>query len=55
MGEKSAEEYGGGLIDVSGLSLSDLDALDQPSLALALRRLVEDAGSGPVAGFQSAL
>ncbi|UBU13640.1 FxSxx-COOH cyclophane-containing RiPP peptide [Nonomuraea gerenzanensis] len=52
----SAEgEYGGGLIDVSGWSLSDLDGLPSTPLTSALRRLVEETGSGPVAGFQSAL
>ncbi|MCF6467599.1 FXSXX-COOH protein [Nonomuraea sp. MG754425] len=48
-------EYGGGLIDVSGWSLGDLDGLPSSPLTSALRRLVEESGSGPVAGFQSAL
>jgi FXSXX-COOH protein len=48
-------EYGEGLIDVSGWSLSDLDKLPPSPLALALRRLIEEMDSGPVAGFQSAL
>ncbi|MEV4802363.1 FxSxx-COOH cyclophane-containing RiPP peptide [Nonomuraea sp. NPDC049421] len=50
----SDAEYGGGLIDVSDWSLTDLDSLPPTPLTHALRRLVE-ADSGPVAGFQSAL
>ncbi|GAA3113570.1 hypothetical protein GCM10020001_035870 [Nonomuraea salmonea] len=50
----SEAEYGGGLIDVSTWSLTDLDSLPPGPLAYALRRL-DEAGSGPVAGFQSAL
>ncbi|MEV1004923.1 FxSxx-COOH cyclophane-containing RiPP peptide [Nonomuraea sp. NPDC050202] len=48
-------EYGGWLLDVSGWNLRDLDALPSSPLTQALRRLVDEAGSGPVAGFQSAL
>ncbi|MEV4568598.1 hypothetical protein AB0K12_32930 [Nonomuraea sp. NPDC049419] len=50
----SEAEYGGGLINVSDWSLTDLDSLPPGPLAYALRRL-DEAGSGPVAGFQSAL
>lgn len=46
--------YGGGLIDVSEWSLTDLDNLPPSPLKQALQRLAE-ADSGPVAGFQSAL
>ncbi|MEV0997197.1 FxSxx-COOH cyclophane-containing RiPP peptide [Nonomuraea sp. NPDC050202] len=51
----SVDEYGGGLIDVSGWSLADLDGLPPSPLTSALRRLVDEAGTGPVAGFQSAI
>ena len=54
MGEKTDIEYGGGLIDVTGLSLRDLEEIDDSSLATALRRL-DQADSSPFAGFQSAL
>ena len=56
MREEAAGEFGTGLIDVTGFSLSQLDELGESSrLALALRRLVEETDSGPVAGFQSSL
>jgi FXSXX-COOH protein len=56
MDEERPVEYGAGLIDVTGLSLSELDGLyGSAPLDLALRRLVEEVDSGPVAGFQSAL
>ncbi|MEU9835113.1 FxSxx-COOH cyclophane-containing RiPP peptide [Streptosporangium sp. NPDC048047] len=46
-----------GLIDVSGLSLRDLDRLDETALAHALRRLmeVEERDADPVAGHQSSV
>ncbi|MFC4590101.1 FxSxx-COOH cyclophane-containing RiPP peptide [Sphaerisporangium corydalis] len=46
-----------GLLDVSGLSLADLDDADQSALARALRRLVE-VGEGdlePFAGFSQSI
>ncbi|MDF5752622.1 FxSxx-COOH cyclophane-containing RiPP peptide [Spongiactinospora sp. TRM90649] len=55
MSERAVREYGGGLIDVTGLSLGDLEEIDGSSLATALRRVVSEADSGPVAGFQSSL
>ncbi|MEV5329037.1 FxSxx-COOH cyclophane-containing RiPP peptide [Nonomuraea fastidiosa] len=48
-------EYGGGLVDVSGLSLTELESLPASRLTTALKRLVDEVDSGPVAGFQSAL
>jgi FXSXX-COOH protein len=46
-----------GIIDVTELSLRDLAHLDQSSLGLALRRVLDpDQGStDPVIGFQSSL
>ncbi|MFF0310930.1 FxSxx-COOH cyclophane-containing RiPP peptide [Streptosporangium sp. NPDC004379] len=46
-----------GLIDVSGLSLRDLDRLDETALAHALRRLmeIEERDADPVAGHQSSV
>jgi len=55
MNEKAVPEYGGGLVDVTGLSLSDLEGLKGSKLESAMRRFVEEADSGPVAGFQSAV
>ncbi|GAA0966069.1 hypothetical protein GCM10009555_007030 [Acrocarpospora macrocephala] len=56
MSKERSVEYGAGLVDVTGLSLKDLDGI-APSTPLnhALRRLVEDTDSGPAAGFQSAI
>ncbi|GGL38228.1 FxSxx-COOH cyclophane-containing RiPP peptide [Planomonospora parontospora] len=48
-------EYGGGLIDVSGLDLHDLDEMGESNLDRALQRLADDENIGPVAGFQSAI
>jgi FXSXX-COOH protein len=47
-------EFGNGLIDINGLSLSDLDEVGD-SLALAVRRLLDNKETGPVAGFSSAI
>ncbi|GIH63332.1 FxSxx-COOH cyclophane-containing RiPP peptide [Microbispora siamensis] len=55
MGDITGNEYGGGLIDVTGLSLSELGQVSDDVLAPALRRLVEEDGSVPYAGFQSAI
>jgi FXSXX-COOH protein len=55
MNENTVAEYGGGLVDVTGLSLSDLEGIDGSRLELALRRLTEEADFGPTAGFQSAI
>jgi FXSXX-COOH protein len=45
------------LIDLSGLSLADLDAVGQTALAAALRRIVARGGQSadPVVGFQSSI
>jgi FXSXX-COOH protein len=47
------DDFGAGLIDVTGLSLHDLDAISESSLADALRQVLGDDQSEPVAGFQS--
>lgn len=41
------------LIDVTGLSLGDLEAIDESTIAQALRRMLDDVQAEPVAGFQS--
>jgi FXSXX-COOH protein len=46
-------DFGDVLIDVTGLSLRDVDAMDESSLAEALRRVLDEEQTGPVAGFQS--
>ncbi|MER6826318.1 FxSxx-COOH cyclophane-containing RiPP peptide [Streptosporangium sp. NPDC000563] len=43
------------LIDVTGLSLTDLDHIDNPNLKRALRRILEDDSAGPAAGFTSSI
>ena len=45
------EESGHALIDVSGMSLRDLDEIGESSLADALRHVLEDDEIGPAAGF----
>jgi FXSXX-COOH protein len=55
MSENEVTEYGGGLIDVTGLSLNDLRGIEGSRLEAALRRLVEEPESGPVAGFQASI
>ncbi|WP_248962415.1 FxSxx-COOH cyclophane-containing RiPP peptide [Sphaerisporangium perillae] len=42
------------VIDVTGLSLVDLDGVQGSALDQALRRLIE-VGSGPVAGFNASI
>lgn len=46
-------DFGDTLIDVTGLTLRDLDAISETSLAEALRQVLDDEPAGPVAGFQS--
>jgi FXSXX-COOH protein len=46
-------DFGEVLIDVSGLSLRDLDGISESSLAQALRHVLDDEETGPVAGFSS--
>ncbi|MEU3166777.1 FxSxx-COOH cyclophane-containing RiPP peptide [Streptosporangium sp. NPDC006930] len=58
MGEEVAGEIDSiksNLIDVTGLSLTDLDHIDNPSLKRALRRILEDDSAGPAAGFTSSI
>jgi FXSXX-COOH protein len=45
-------DLGGELIDVSGLSLRDLDDLGETRLGAALRRLLDDPQE-PLAGFSA--
>lgn len=46
----------GGLIDVTGLILTDLDNIDDSNFKHTLRRIVDDSSSsGPVAGFSSSI
>lgn len=51
MGEMT--DFSGELVDVSGVSLRELDHVDPSRLAQALRQVLEEADSGPVAGFGS--
>ncbi|MDP9840888.1 hypothetical protein [Streptosporangium lutulentum] len=49
-------EFGTGLVDVTGLSLSQIGELGEPShLVLVLQRFVEEADSDPTAEFQLSL
>jgi FXSXX-COOH protein len=50
-----AEEFSSDLIDVSGLSLADLEALPDSSLAVALREVLAGDDVGTSAGFSSRL
>lgn len=52
----NAMEHGTDLLDVSCLSLRDLDELgdhEESVLGHALRRILDDQDSAPVAGFTS--
>ncbi|MFF3442502.1 FxSxx-COOH cyclophane-containing RiPP peptide [Streptosporangium sp. NPDC002721] len=49
------DSIGSNLIDVTGLSLSDLDQIDNPHLKRALRRILEDDSAGTAAGFTSSI
>lgn len=44
---------GTALIDVTGLSLHDLETISESSLAAALRHVLDEEQATPVAGFQS--
>jgi hypothetical protein len=46
-------EFSGDLIDVTGLSLRDLDKLPQSSLILALREVLTSDCVGTSAGFSA--
>ncbi|WP_326641511.1 FxSxx-COOH protein [Streptosporangium sp. NBC_01755] len=43
------------LIDVTGLSLTDLDHIDDSHLKRALRRILDNDDTGPAAGFTSSI
>ncbi|TQM77534.1 FXSXX-COOH protein [Thermopolyspora flexuosa] len=49
-------DAGGGLLDLTGLDLTDLDAADPTALGAALRRMLDarsqDTSQDVVAGFQ---
>lgn len=49
------EELADALIDVTGLSLSQLDSIDGTSLAHVLRHILDGDQAAPVAAFQSSL
>lgn len=56
MGEEiiaSETDFSNGLIDVTELSLAELDKIGDSSLDIALRRILDDDDTGPVAGFSS--
>ncbi|MGJ6965726.1 FxSxx-COOH cyclophane-containing RiPP peptide [Streptosporangium sp. G11] len=46
-------DFSKGLIDLTEMNLADLDAIGDSVLGLALREIVEDEDTGPVAGFDS--
>jgi FXSXX-COOH protein len=50
----ASEDFGGNIIDVTGLSLRDVENLPDSSLVLALREVMTTEGVGPfVAGFSA--
>lgn len=49
------ETVGGGLLDVTSLTLEELDQIDHPTLRRVLQRILDDKDTGPVAGFSSSL
>jgi FXSXX-COOH protein len=49
------EGFTSDLIDVTGLSLKDLETLPESSLFVALREVLADNGTGTSAGFSSRL
>ncbi|MFC4061670.1 FxSxx-COOH cyclophane-containing RiPP peptide [Planomonospora corallina] len=58
MGEEVIEaaiEHSGALIDVGDVPLSTLAQLSGSVLDLALRRVLGEENTGPVAGFQSSI
>lgn len=50
-----AEDFSSDLIDVTGLSLRDLDGLPESSLAVGLRQVLTRHDVGTSAGFSSRL
>lgn len=53
--QEASDEFPDTLIDVTGLSLSQLDAIDESSLARVLRHMLDGTETGPVAGFQASI
>jgi FXSXX-COOH protein len=51
--EGEATDFTGDLIDVTGLSLRDLDQVPESSLALALRHVLSSGDATPSAGFSA--
>jgi FXSXX-COOH protein len=50
----TGKDFSGDLIDVSGMSLRDVEDLPDSSLVLALREVMTTEGAGPfVAGFSA--
>lgn len=49
------EEFSSDLINVTGISLKDLEELPESSLTVALREVLADRGTGTSAGFSSRL
>jgi FXSXX-COOH protein len=48
-------DFSKGLIDLTGVNLADLDRIGDSTFDLALRRIVDDEDTGPVAGFDSSI
>jgi FXSXX-COOH protein len=46
-------DFSKGLIDLTEMNLADLDGIGDSVLGLALRKIVENEDTGPVAGFDS--
>jgi FXSXX-COOH protein len=55
--DRSHEDHGSDLVDVSNIRLSDLRGLEDSALAHSLRRIFDeiDRSQGAVAGWQSAI
>jgi hypothetical protein len=49
------EAFTGDLIDVSGLTLQDVESLGESTIGLALRRVLETEQSEPSLGFSARL
>ncbi|MFF4314601.1 FxSxx-COOH cyclophane-containing RiPP peptide [Streptomyces sp. 900105755] len=51
-------EYSSGLVDLTGVSMGDLDDMPDTAFTAALRRVIDEVlhpTNEPMAGFQSAL
>ncbi|WP_440063713.1 FxSxx-COOH cyclophane-containing RiPP peptide [Streptosporangium sp. OZ121] len=46
-------DFSKGLIDLTEMNLADLDGIGDSVLGLALREIVDEDDTGPVAGFDS--